>query len=151
MPAVHNIFIEKSHTSSSTLELSDRGRRTWIAGGDTVKWHIRAKSRAARIRIEKKDDSPEIFSTVPHPQGALWTGVIKPVPEECTEWEYSIFWKADGSDDELEYDPKISVMPSKRFAPKKLLIALFSVFAGLFSFFLGLFSVQLLRRNKNRK
>jgi hypothetical protein len=107
----HQIFIE-SINADGTLELSDRGRNTFVSGGDRVSWHIRPHSGVANItRILKKSSSPEIFSNPPQQQGSIWKGDIMSNPTPDTEWVYSIFWKANGSN-EKEFDPKISVLPS---------------------------------------
>ncbi len=109
--AQHQIFIE-SINADGTLELSDKGRNTFVSGGDRVTWHIRPHSGVANItRIQKKANSPEIFSNPPQQQGAIWKGDIMSNPTPNTEWVYSIFWNADGSN-EKEFDPKIFVLPS---------------------------------------
>lgn len=142
----HNIFIEESYTSSQTLKLSDRGRKTQVSGGDTVTWHISPGSGVTSIRIQGKLDSSEIFSIPPHKQGAVWRGVIMSAPTPCTEWEYSIFWKDnENSQVEYEYDPKISVKPTP--FTNNILMFISSFLLACFS----IFTLRYLFRSKSRK
>lgn len=112
MSTHHQIFIVNNEASSGNLELSDRGKDTFVSGRDKVSWHIHPQSGVSSIRIQKKASSPEIFSSPPHQQGAIWRGDVTSEPAPFTEWVYSIFWKANGSNTEFEFDPKITIRPS---------------------------------------
>lgn len=130
----HHIIITASNSSSGTLTLSDRGRRTWVKGRDNVIWHIRAGSGVASItKIVTKPDSPQIFSVLPQQQGEIWTGTIRRIVNPCTEWEYSIFWKSTDGTGPHEYDPKISVKPADVNFFKILTIILPAIFSVIFA------------------
>ncbi len=134
------ITISASDSSDGKLTLSDRGH-TKASRGDSVSWHIGNNSGVDSITsIQKKPGSIEIFSIPPRRQGTNWKGQISSTAPVNAEYEYSIFWLADGKSGQNEYDPKISVKPSTLLFKKKS--TLFSL--ALF----GLLSLVFLRRNK---
>jgi hypothetical protein len=132
--AKHEIVIEHGNTSNSKLFLKG-GDEISVKNGDKIIWSITAPN-VKSFRIEKKDDSEEIFSILNRPPSRHTNkgeGRVKYIVQDGTEYEYSIFWKAEGDNDtEYKYDPKISVNSTLHGHANTLFIILIFV-AGLFS------------------
>src|SRR5688500_20258542 len=94
------------------LDLSDRGH-TIAKKRDMIIWQIDNNSGVNSNKlIEKKPKSREIFSTPPEPRGANWEGEISSTVPPLTRYSYSIYWQAETTNEEHEFDPIISIKPS---------------------------------------
>ena len=109
----YDIVIEEANQSNGHLVLNPSGTLR-VKRGHKVNWII-AASNVESYRIAKKERSPEVFSLLDKPpkkQTRKGSGIVGLYPRNNTIYEYSIFWIPKGEKDELEYDPKISIMPS---------------------------------------
>ena len=109
----YDIVIEEANQSNGHLVLNPSGTLR-VKRGHKVNWIISAPN-VQSYRIAKKELSPEVFSLLDKPpkkQTRKGSGIVGLYPRNNTIYEYSIFWIPKGEKDELEYDPKISIMPS---------------------------------------
>jgi hypothetical protein len=109
--ATRVIRIEKGNTTNGDLELTNKGNNE-AGAGDTVLWQIDQNSKVKSItEIVEKKGSKNIFSIPPRPQGNNWTGDVSTDAKIGDEFIYTIHW-IDEQNNPLEYDPKITVVPS---------------------------------------
>lgn len=109
----YDIVIEEANQSNGHLVLNPSGT-VRVKRGHKVNWII-AASNVQSYRIAKKEVSKEIFSLLDKPpkkQTKKGSGIVGLYPKDHTIYEYSIWWIPVGGTQELEYDPKISIMPS---------------------------------------
>jgi hypothetical protein len=109
------ITITDSNPTTGELELSDGGR-TKAKRKETITWKIGSNSGVKSIsNIYPKTPMPTpFFSKFPHRDGssANWKAVIDHDAVYYSEYNYSISWIPNESDEIKEHDPIISIKPS---------------------------------------
>lgn len=132
----YDIEIIDGDTSTHDLVLNPSGI-VEVRRGDKVNWSI-ATAKVKSFRIEKKKKSEDIFARFDKPpknQTKKGSGKVGHYPKDHTIYDYSIWWIPEGGTDELEYDPKISIMPSIGGGVLiPLLVAAVSAIMGLLTF-----------------
>ena len=132
----YDIVIIDGDTATHNLVLNPSGTLE-VKRGDKVNWSI-ATAKVKSFRIEKKEKSKDIFALLDKPpkkHTKKGSGKIGHYPKDHTIYDYSIWWIPEGGEDELEYDPKILIMPSTD--PEFLLqfmVAAVSAIIGLLTF-----------------
>ena len=97
----------------NTLILSDNGH-TIARFNDTITWLIQPGSGVEIITaIEKKENSPNVFSSSPAPLGGStnWRGTIVNSILVTTMYEYLIKYRKTGVAGEFLHDPIIQLNP----------------------------------------
>lgn len=97
----------------NTLILSDNGH-TIALFNDTITWLIHPGSGVEAITaIDKKEGSPNVFSSPPAPVGGSsnWQGTIVSSIRVTTQYEYFIKYRKTGVAGEFIHDPTIQVNP----------------------------------------
>ena len=138
------IVIIEANSSTRDLVLNPSGTVV-VKRGDKVTWSITA-TNVESFRIEKKESSKEIFALLDKPpkkQTKKGSGRVGLYPKDYTEYEYSIFWIPVHGTKELEYDPKISIMPSTGIILRLIL--------GLISACIGFLTLKFLFGKKRKK
>ncbi len=151
--ATHSIEIKGSNTTNGKLILYDNGIRLPDDGsseaevGDEINWTI-SDPNVFSFRIEKKDNSQNIWKTLHHPPshhtkngggrvGGKWAAGKK--------YRYTIHWKISETDPEKHFDPIISIRPRSSFT-EKLIIG--TLVTGILAFLSISFYQEFLRKNK---
>ncbi|MEP6596642.1 MAG: hypothetical protein ABJA71_11885 [Ginsengibacter sp.] len=107
MPNPHPIFIIKGFTSNDSLQLSDRGGRTYVYAGDEITWHVKQRSGVDSITlIEKTTGSADVFS-------------IHPIRMSPTKWLGEIDQQASGR--ECDYSIHCIKIESTMYTIQKFL------------------------------
>ena len=88
-----------------------------VLKGQKVTWSIdQSGSNVFSFRIEKKNDSKEIFKAFRHPPSAhtqRGTGTVRSIfIKNYDEYNYTIYWKTTKDGPEYVFDPKIAIKPS---------------------------------------
>lgn len=131
----YDIVIEEANSFNGHLVLNPSGT-VYVKRGHKVNWSIAAPN-VQSFRIEKKETSKEIFSLLDKPpkkQTKKGSGVVGLYPKDHIIYDYSIWWIPEGRTDELEYDPKIAIMPSTDPEFLEMAVAIISAVAGLLMF-----------------
>lgn len=127
------IIIIDSNPVTGKLKLSDNGR-TRAKRKETILWKLGPNcgvKTISNIYPKKSPPSDNIFSELPHRAGSSdnWKAVVHKKAAYFSEYNYSIFWVPEGSDDIKEYDPKIAIKPTPLNPFKIILIILSSIFS----------------------
>jgi hypothetical protein len=138
------VLRENGHTNNG----NSAAERTWF-----VNWKVRPGSNVEYIHDIKMKTGPGVLSNTnifsndpPRPQGGPnskhWKGKVNSNAPVNAQYNYSIFWKpAVGN--VKEYDPKISVKPSK--------FNITALVVGISLGVLGILSLAYLFRRRSRK
>jgi len=143
------IFILDGNPSTGTLTL-DPCDTVPVEKNKHVKWKIKSSAtNVASFRIQKKASSSDIFDSSEQPpshQTRDGQGKVKFNAGNNDVYDYSIFWKVNPNDkNELEFDPKLAVMPSPGPSNMAMLIA------GVAMTALGLIAMQFWFRSQRRR